>query len=175
MTDTLAPVERTNWALSAWNSTLDRNDVPSAWLYGQDHLWATSHLVSSPGEVFPPPSPPSPPPNNWAKIDAHLRKNRLKRPKIKQGTTSKVYLNGLLSPVLLNKSGLVRAKASNFNLKSLNRCFSNYYQVRTWPVFAETVTYESRSHMFQLVTITIVDKTFEGENFRGFHGFSINY
>ena len=38
MTDTLAPVERTNWVLSAWNSTLDRNDVPSAWLYGQDHL-----------------------------------------------------------------------------------------------------------------------------------------
>ena len=50
MTDTLAPVELTNWALSAWNSTLDRNDVPSAWLYGQDHLWATSHLVSSPGD-----------------------------------------------------------------------------------------------------------------------------
>ena len=61
MIDTLAPVERTNWALSAWNSILDRNDFPSAWLYGQDHLWATSHLVSSPGEVFPPPSPPSPP------------------------------------------------------------------------------------------------------------------
>ena len=58
MTDTLAPMERTNWALSAWNSTPDRNDVPSAWLYGQDHLWATTHLVSSPGEVFPPPSPP---------------------------------------------------------------------------------------------------------------------
>ena len=36
MTDTLAPVERTNCALSAWNPTLDRNDVPSAWLYGQD-------------------------------------------------------------------------------------------------------------------------------------------
>ena len=49
------------YTVLAWNSTLDRNDVPSAWLYGQDHLWATSHLVSSPGEVFPPPSPPSPP------------------------------------------------------------------------------------------------------------------
>ena len=68
MTDTLAPVERTNWALLAWNSTLDRNDVPSAWLYGQDHLWTTGHLVSSLGEVFPspslpslPPSPPTPP------------------------------------------------------------------------------------------------------------------
>ena len=47
----------------------------------------------------------------------------------------------LLSIVLLNKSGLVRAKPGNFILKSLNRCFSNYYQVRTWPVFAETVTY----------------------------------
>ena len=130
MTDTLAPVEHTNWALSAWNSTLDRNDVPSAWLYGhdQDHLWTTGHLVTSPG----------------AKIDVHLRKNRLKRPKIKQGTTSKVnciLFNRLLSPVLLNKSGLVRAKAGNFNLKSLNKCFSNHYQVRTRPVFAETVTY----------------------------------
>ena len=67
MTDILAPVERTNWALSAWNSTLDRNDVPSAWLYGQDHLWATSHLVSSPGEVFPPPSHP-PPRNTGLKL-----------------------------------------------------------------------------------------------------------
>ena len=49
MTDILARVEHTNWALLAWNSTIDRNDVPSAWLYGQDHLWATiySHLVSS--------------------------------------------------------------------------------------------------------------------------------
>ena len=63
MTDTLASVERTNWVLLAWNSTLDRNDVPSAWLHGQDHLWATSHLVSSPGEVFPPPSPPPTPPS----------------------------------------------------------------------------------------------------------------
>ena len=65
MTDTLAPVERTNWALSALNSTPDRNDVPLAWLDGQDHLWAAGHLVSSPGEVFllppHPPTPPSPP------------------------------------------------------------------------------------------------------------------
>ena len=51
MTDTLTPVERTNWALSTWNSTLDWNDVPSAWLYGRDHLWATQDLVSSPGEL----------------------------------------------------------------------------------------------------------------------------
>ena len=72
MTDTLAPVERTNWALLAWNSTLDWNDVPSAWLYGQDHLWATGHLMSSPGgfchlplhlpSLPAPPSPPTRPP-----------------------------------------------------------------------------------------------------------------
>ena len=102
MTDTLAPVERTNWALSA-----------------------------------------------WAKIDAHLRENRLKRPEIKQGTTSKVnciLFNRLLNPILLNKSGLVRAKVSNFNLKSLNRCFSNYYQVRTMHIFAEPVTYSCVIH-----------------------------
>ena len=54
MTDTLAPVKHTNWVLSAWNSTLDRNDVPLAWLYGQDHLWATSNLVFSPGvQIYP--------------------------------------------------------------------------------------------------------------------------
>ena len=60
MTDTLAPVERTNWALSAWNSTLDRNNVPSAWLYGQDHLWAADHLMSSPGGFFHLPLLPPP-------------------------------------------------------------------------------------------------------------------
>ena len=77
----------------------------------------------------------------------HLRKNRLKRPEIKQGTTSKVnyiLFNRLLNPVLLNKSGLVRAKVSNFNLKSLNRCFSNYYQVRTMHIFVEPVTYQAK-------------------------------
>ena len=42
--------------------------------------------------------------------------------------------------VLLNKSSLARAKAVNFNSNFLNKCFSNYYQVQTWPVFAEMVT-----------------------------------
>ena len=99
----------------------------------------------------PPPLPPSYPPHplvTLAEIGAHLRKNRLKRLKIKQGTTSKVnciLFNRLLNPVLLNKSGLVRAKAGNFNLKSLNRCFSNYYQVRTWRVFAEPFTVKCKN------------------------------
>ena len=62
---------------------------------------------------------------------------------------------GLLSPVLLNKIGLVRAKAGNFNLKSLNKCFSNYYQVRTRPVFAETVTY---IHAYSYVRLLINQK-----------------
>ena len=58
----------------------------------------------------------------------------------------------LLNPVLLNKSGLVRAKAGNFNIKSLNRCF---YQVRTWRVFAEPVTFSFNSvHSF----VTILEK-----------------
>ena len=109
------------------------------------------HPPPHPPLPTPPPHPPLPsslppthPSNHWAKIDAHLRKNRLKRPKIKQGTTLKVnciLFNRLLSPVLLNKSGLVRAKAGSFTLKTLNGCFSNYYQVRTWRVFAETVTF----------------------------------
>ena len=73
MTDTLAPVERTNWARAIGryrpgrNSTLDRNDVPLAWLYDQDHLWTAGHLVSSPGKVFPPPSHP-PPRNTGLKL-----------------------------------------------------------------------------------------------------------
>ena len=82
--------------------------------------------------------------NTGLKLMHIFKKNCLKRPKIKQGTTSKVnciLFNRLLSPVLLNKSGLVRAKAGIFNLKSLNKCFSNYYQVQTRLVFAETVTY----------------------------------
>ena len=133
-------MECTNWMLSAWNSILDWNDVPSAWL-----LWsgpsACGQLRTS---CLPSPTPPLPssPPTHPPLVT--LRKNHLKRLKIKQGTTSKVnsiLFNRLLSPVLLNKSGLVQAKVGNFNLKFLNRCFSNYYQVQTRPVFAETVTY----------------------------------
>ena len=55
--------------------------------------------------------------------------------------------------VPLNKSGLVRAKPGNFILKSLNRCFSNYYQVRTWPVFAETVTFDSKEAILAAITL----------------------
>ena len=58
--------------------------------------------------------------------------------------------------VPLNKSGLVRAKPGNFTLKSLNRCFSNYYQVRTWPVFAGTVTY-SCCKSNSLVVLRVTD------------------
>ena len=79
----------------------------------------------------------------------NLLKNCLNRPKIKQGTTSKVnciLFNRLLSPVLLNKSSLARAKAVNFNSNFLNKCFSNYYQVQTWPVFTEMVTYDRFIH-----------------------------
>ena len=85
MTDTLAPVERTNWASTAWNSTLDRNDIPSAWLYGLDHLWAAGHLVSSPGEVFssplptPTPPPSHPPPRNTGLKLMHTSKKSSKK------------------------------------------------------------------------------------------------
>ena len=142
MTDTLVPVERTNWMLLAWNSTLDRNDhdVPSAWLYGQDlceklrtsclHLGSFSLLPPNPPTLtYPSPPPTHPPPCNAGLKLMHTIKNCLKRHKIKRGTISKVnciLFNRLLSPVLLNKSGLVRAKAGYFNL---SRCFSNYYQV----------------------------------------------
>ena len=95
-----------------------------------------------------PPLLPTPPPRNTGLKLMHTFEKSSERPKIKQGTTSKVnciLFNRLLNPVLLNKSGLVQAKASNFNLKSLNKCFSNYYQVQTWPVFAET-----RSHILRI-------------------------
>ena len=71
-------------------------------------------------------------------------KNRLKRPKIKRGTTLKVnctLLNRLLSPVLLNKSGLARAKAVNFN-----SFFKQVYLITTrckHGRFSQTVTYVS--------------------------------
>ena len=74
----------------------------------------------------------------------HTSKNRLKGPKIQRGTTSKVsyiLFNTLPSLTLLNKSGLVRAKAINFNSKTLNKCFSNYCQVRTRPVVFWKVTF----------------------------------
>ena len=136
MTDTLAPVERTNWALNYRPGILPLTGImslrpgcmvrticgqprrsPRVFTWGGFSSYLPTHTSL-----------------HWAKIDAHFRKNRLKRPKIKQGTTLKVnciLFNRLLSPVLLNKSGLVRAKAGSFNLKStaLNKCFSNYYQV----------------------------------------------
>ena len=93
---------------------------------------------------FPPPSPPPTPPR-LSPPPAHPPPCN-SGPKLmhtKQGTTSKVnyiLFNTLLSPVLLNKSGLARAKPVNFNSNFLNKCFSNYHQVQTWPVFAETVT-----------------------------------
>ena len=67
MTDTLAPVERTNWALPAWNSTLDRNDVPSAWLYGQEQSvgnWSPRVFTwgGFSSSLPPPPHPPPPHP-----------------------------------------------------------------------------------------------------------------
>ena len=65
--------------------------------------------------------------------------------------------------VPLNKSGLVRAKPGNFTLKSLNRCFSNYYQVRTWRVFAETVTYKLNDLRMPLYVLMAIDGNGESE------------
>ena len=98
----------------------------------------------------------------------HLQKNRLKRPEIKQGRTSKVkciLFNRLLSKVLLNKSGLVRAKAGSFTLKTLNACFSNYYQVRTWPVFAWRVTYTYTEHYSDMNFFYIVCMVYACDDF----------
>ena len=102
---------------SGWSGPSVGNWSPRVFTWGFFHL---------------PLLPPAHPLVTLAKIDAHLQKNRLKRPKIKQGTTSNVNC------ILFNR--LLRAKAGNFNLRSLNKCFSNYYQVRTRPVFAKTVT-----------------------------------
>ena len=113
--------------------TLYRNDVPSVRAICRQLVTSCLHL----GRFFL--LPPTHTLVTLGKIDAHFQK----KAQIKQRTTSKVnciLFNRLLNPVLLNKSSLVRAKASNFNLKSLNRYFSNYYQVQIWPVFAETIT-----------------------------------
>ena len=150
MTDTLTPVERTNWALSTWNSTLTgmmalRPGCMVRTIRTICGQLRTSCLHLGSFGLLPPHPPPR---NSGLKLEhTFRRKNRLKRLKIKRGTTSKVnyiLFNRLLSMVPLNKSGLVRAKPGNFTLKSLNRCFSNYYQVRTWRVFAETVTYKNK-------------------------------
>ena len=103
MTDTLEPVERTNW------------------MYRPGILPLTGMMSLRLGCMV-------------RIICGQLRTScdhlaRLKRLKIKRGATLKVNSILLLSPVLLNKSGLVQAKVGNFNLKFLNRCFSNYYQV----------------------------------------------
>ena len=116
----------------------------------------------------PLPLPSHPPPRYIGLKLMHTLKKCLKRPKIKQGTTSKVnciLFNRLLSPILLNKSGLVRAKAGNFNLKSLNKCSSNYYQVQTRPVFAETVTYVTRYGTAQLKLDTHISELFKTHKF----------
>ena len=151
-------MECTDWMFLAWNSTLDRNDVPSAWLYGQDHLWATQDLVCSPREPptpcshpYPPPPLPSHPPPSFKtglKLMHTFEKIILKGLKSSEEQLQRstiFYSIDYQGPILLNKSSLVRAKAGNFNLKCLNRCFSNYYKARTWSVFAETVTYTCNS------------------------------
>ena len=97
-----------------------------AFIVLHNELWtalvSTSSLWSFSEQFLPPPTPPAhlPPPVGpptpllrWAKIGEH-HKNDLKWPKIKQETNSNLYyitINRLLSPVLLNKVGLTRAKA----------------------------------------------------------------
>ena len=103
--------------------------------------------------TLPSPPPTHPPPCNiWLKLMHTFKKSSEKA--LNQARNNFkgncILFNRLLNPVLLNKSGLVQAKGSNFNLKSLNRCFSNYYQVRTWLVFAETVTYRLNAGIVRL-------------------------
>ena len=123
--------------LVVWSGLSVSNSGPRVFTWGA----LASSLPTPP--PLPAPHPPTPS-KLWAEIEAHHRKNRLKRLEIQQGTTSKVnciLFNSLLNKVLLNKSGLVRVKPGNINLKTSNRCFSNYYQVRTWSVFVDPVTY----------------------------------
>ena len=104
-------------------------------------------------ELLPPPSPPptptcpSPPPthppscNSRPKLMHTCEKLSKKANQARNNFKGKLYFIRLLSPVLLNKSGLAQAKAVNLNSNFSNKCFSNYYQVQTWLVCAETVTY----------------------------------
>ena len=109
ITDMLAPVEHANWVQYNYQPGI----LPlTRMMFLQPNVWsgppAIQDLVSSPGEVFPPPSLlPSPPPTCPLPCNAGLKlMHTLKRPKIKQETTSKVnciIFNRLLSPVLLNE------------------------------------------------------------------------
>ena len=75
-------------------------------------LWTVFHML------LPPPTPPLPPAHPppqlcWPKIVAHLQKDNLKWPKIKQLTNSKLYYNNIIkfnrsiTTILLNKAGLI--------------------------------------------------------------------
>ena len=74
-------------------------------------------------QLLPPPSPPPTPLTSsirWLKIGAHLQKNDLKWPKIKQVRNSNLHyikFNISISTILLNKASLTRAKAgyTNYN------------------------------------------------------------
>ena len=96
--DTMAPVERTKWMTSTWDCTLGHGCVHwDSRLTKWTALVSVSSLWSFSGQFFtscchlpphPPPQPPTHPPPQlrWPKIGAHLQKNDLKWPKIKQVT-----------------------------------------------------------------------------------------
>ena len=86
MTNTLTPVEHTNWALSAWNSTLDRNDVP---LPGCVVRTICGQLRTSCVHL-----------ESFSLLPTHPHPHPLLPP-------TPFLFNRLLSPVLLNKSSLV--------------------------------------------------------------------
>ena len=130
--DTVAPVERTKWMTSTWDCTLGRSCVYWAspltkWtaLVSVSSLWSSSgQFLNSCCHLPPhPPAPASHPPTlsiRWPKIGAHLQKNNLKRPKIKQVRNSNLHyikFNISISTILLNKASLTRAKAgyTNYN------------------------------------------------------------
>ena len=141
----MAHVERTKWMTSAWDCTLGHGCVYWAsqltkWtaLGSMSSLWSSSgQFLNSCCHLPPRPLTPS---VRWPKIGAHLQKNDLKWPKIKQVTNSNLYyikFNISISTILLNKAGLTRAKADYTNY---NFYFHNHPQVRTRPVFPWTVT-----------------------------------
>ena len=117
--DAMAPVECTKWVALTWDCTLVPACVHWASRLTMDCsgvcVFAMELLLAVFDKLLPPFTPPRPHPLLcWPKIGAHLQKH-LKWPKIKQITTSKLYYNRLISPVLQNKVGLTQAKAGYTN------------------------------------------------------------
>ena len=110
--DTMAPVECTKWMTSTWECTLGHSCVywasrltkwtalvsmSSPWSFSGE--FSTAVATSLPTPLPLPPARPPTPSIRWSKIGAHLQKNNLKWPNIKQVTNSNLRTYTILNSI----------------------------------------------------------------------------